>query len=287
MFVLKKFVETVQSTDTLSSRPVREYSALFAEFYDSTPLYLSRPDIAFYVEEARRAGSVLELGCGSGRILVPTAGAGVAITGLDLSEAMLARCREKLAAQPAEVRERVHLVHSSMTNFDLAAKFALVTTPFRAFQHLISIDDQLASLRCVHRHLAPGGQLILDMFQVNPAALGEDPEWMREREDTPETKLPDGRTFRRTVRITAFHRAKQVNDIEFAVYITHPDGRTERHTENFPMRYFFPNEVEHLLARAGFRVVTTYGDFNRSPLANDSPDMLTVAEKSAELGAAK
>jgi hypothetical protein len=170
-----------------------------------------------------------------------------------------------------------------MTDFDLSEKFALVTTPFRAFQHLISIDDQLACLRCVHRHLAPGGRLILDMFQVNPSGLG-DLEWMREREDTPETKLPDGRSFRRTARITAFHRAEQMNEVEFAVYVKHPGGRTERHTQTFPFRYFFPKEVEHLLARAGFRIVTVYGDFNRSPLANDSPDMLTIAEKSDERG---
>ena len=262
----------------MSSHAQHEYSDVFAEFYDYTPIYQMRPDIAFYVEEARRAGSVLELGCGSGRILIPTAAAGVPITGLDLSDSMLARCREKLAAQPPEVRARARLVHGSMTDFDLPEKFALVTTPFRAFQHLISIDDQLACLLCVHRHLAPGGRLILDMFQVNPAGLG-DPEWMREREDTPETKLPDGRSFRRTARITAFHRAEQVNDVEFAVYLSHPDGRTDRYAESFPFRYFFPKEVEHLLARAGFRVVAMYGDFNRSPLANDSPDMLTIAEE--------
>jgi SAM-dependent methyltransferase len=267
----------------MSSHAQHEYSDVFAEFYDHTPLYRTRADIPFYVEEARRAGSVLELGCGSGRILIPTAEAGVPITGLDLSDSMLARCREKLFAQPPDVHARVRLVHGSMTDFNLSEKFSLVTAPFRAFQHLISVDDQIACLRCVHRHLAPRGRLILDMFQVNPAGLGE-PEWMREREDTPETKLPDGRSFRRTARIAAFHRAEQVNDIEFVVYVTHSGGRTERHTQTFPMRYFFPKEVEHLLARAGFCVVTVYGDFNRSPLANDSPDMLTVAEKSDERG---
>ena len=61
----------------MSNRTQPEYSALFAECYDHTPLYRTRADVAFYVEEARRAGSVLELGCGSGRILVPTAAAGV------------------------------------------------------------------------------------------------------------------------------------------------------------------------------------------------------------------
>jgi len=258
-----------------------EYSAEFAEFYDYTALYLARPDIPFYVEEARAAGSVLELGCGSGRILIPTAAAGVSITGLDLSEAMLARCRQKLAPQPPEVRRRVRLIRGSMTNFDCGETFQLVTTPFRSFQHLVTIEDQLACLRSVHRHLAHDGILILDMFQVIPAAMS-DPEWMREREDTPETRLPDGRTFRRTARIVGFHRAEQVNEVEFCAYVTYPGGRTERLTETFAVRYFFPKEVEHLLARAGFRVITVYGDFNRSPLSNDSPEMLTIAEKTDE-----
>lgn len=250
-----------------------------AELYDVVPLYANRADIEFYVAEARAtAGLVLELGCGTGRILLPAARAGAEITGLDLSEKMLERCRAKLAAEPAAVIERVSLVCSSMVNFSLGREFSLIIVPFRPFQHLLEVSDQLECLDAVRRHLAHGGRLIVDFFQVNPAAMNE-PAWQQEREDTPETPLPDGRRIRRTFRIAAFHRERQVNDVEMFWYITHPDGRKERIAWLTPLRYFFRYEVEHLLARAGLRLKALYGNFDRSPLAGDSPEMIFVADK--------
>jgi SAM-dependent methyltransferase len=262
-----------------------EYNEAFAEFYDFLPLYAERKDVDFYVEEAEHAQAaaaqgvtpVLELGCGTGRVLIPVAVAGVRIVGLDLSPAMLARARAKLAAQPDAVRKRATLVEGSMTSFDLGGKFQLLTTPFRAFQHLLDIEAQLACLNCARRHLAPGGRLILDMFHTRPEGMYAE-SWKQEREDGPPVTLPDGRIFRRTSRIVEFHRATQHNDVEFCCYLTFPGGREERTTQRFPLRYFFRYEVEHLLSRAGFRVVAVYGDFQRTPFADDSPDMITVAE---------
>jgi SAM-dependent methyltransferase len=266
-------------------RAYSEYNSTFADFYDYIAVYVNRADVPFYVEEARAAAMaapagatpVLELGCGSGRVLIPIAAAGVSIMGLDLSEAMLEKCRARLAAQPADVRERVRLVQGTMADFQLREKFQLITTPFRSFQHLITVEQQLACLRCVREHLAPGGRLILDMFHTHPAGM-HDPAWQEEKEDCPLTKLPDGRSFRRTARITKFRRAEQCNDVEFNFYITAANGRTERFSQQFPIRYFFRFEVEHLLARAGFRVTAVYGNFDCSPFSNDSPDMITVAE---------
>jgi SAM-dependent methyltransferase len=197
--------------------------------------------------------------------------------GLDLSPAMLARGRRKLEAQPEEVRARARLVEGSMTDFHFAEKFQLITTPFRSFQHLLTVDEQLACLRCMREHLAPGGRLIVDMFHFNPASLC-DPAWTVERDDSPPVTLPGGRRFRRTHRIVAIHRAEQYNEVEFACYVTHPDGREERFTQRFPFRYFFRYEVEHLLARAGFRVLDVYGDFDRRLFSDDSPEMITLAE---------
>ena len=87
--------------------------------------------------------------------------------GLDLSSHMLDICRQKLADEPEEVRSRVRLVQADMRDFELSRTFALVTTPFRPFQHLTTVEDQLTCLACIHRHLAPGGKLILDIF--NPS----------------------------------------------------------------------------------------------------------------------
>jgi len=256
-----------------------EYQSFVAEFYDFIPGYARRPDLEFYLDFSRSAGGkILELGCGTGRILIPTAAAGCQIVGFDLSEYMLAKCREKLQSQPKEVRERVRLVHGNMTNFELNEHFSLITIPFRPFQHLVSVDDQLACLRCANRHLVTGGKLILDLFQVNPRRMF-DLVYTKESEDFADVKLPDGRTLKRTHRTVAFHRAEQYNDIELIYYVTYPDGRTERLVQAFPFRYFFRYEVEHLLARCGFKVAELFGSFDKSPLTDDSPEMLFVAEK--------
>lgn len=252
---------------------------LVAELYDHTPLYAAREDIGLYVDCARQANSpVLELGCGTGRILIPTAAAGCEVVGLDTSANMLAVCRTKLKRQPTAVQKRVRLVEGSMTDFMLEESFALVTAPFRVFQHLLRAEEQLECLRAVHRHLAPGGRFVFDVFHPNPRYL-HDPEYLEEREEFGEVTLPDGRSFRRTWRIAAYRRAEQINEIEFIYYLTHADATKERIVEPFPLRYFFRFELEHLLARAGFRVAALYGDLDRSPLRDDSPEMIFVAEK--------
>ena len=94
-----------------------------AEFYDDQ--YRMRPDIDFWIEEARASGGpVLEVGCGTGRVLIPTARAGIEITGLDLSEHMLRVCRERLAEEPDEVQARAKLVRADMRQFDLGQAYA-------------------------------------------------------------------------------------------------------------------------------------------------------------------
>src|SRR5207248_1465153 len=98
----------------------------FGLLYDSVPLYAGRPDVSFYVEAAKAArGNVLELGCGTGRILLPIARAGCTIVGIDSSRLMLARCRAKLTAEPAAVQARVTLHQHDVRDFTLGATFAL------------------------------------------------------------------------------------------------------------------------------------------------------------------
>ncbi len=254
-----------------------EDQAFVAELYDFVPGYAGRPDLDFYLDYAAAAGGkILELGCGTGRLLIPIAAAGHEVVGLDLSEHMLTRCREKLAHQRAEVQARARIVQGDMTAFGLGETYALITVPFRAFQHLLSVEEQLACLRCAHEHLDPGGKLILDLFQVNLRYL-VDPASAEEREDFAGVALPGGRTLRRTHRVAGWHRAEQYNDIELIYYVTHPGGHTERLVQAFPFRYFFRYEVQHLLARCGYCVAEVFGSFDRRPLRDDSPEMVFVA----------
>lgn len=251
-----------------------------AEFYDEVYETVRNKDIDFFVQYSKlAAGRTLELGCGTGRVLLPAAVSGCDITGVDLSPYMLAKCGAKLDEQPGDVQARVRLIQGNMTDFATGEQYSLVTVPFRAFQHLVSVKEQRSCLACVHRHLVSHGLLILDLFNPFPPRLIDDPKYRAEREDFPETRLRDGRILRRTNRTTAFHRNLQYNEVELIHYVSHPDGRTARLVQAFPMRYFFRYEIEHLLNLCGFTVVDLFGDFDRSAFSDDSPEMIFVAEK--------
>jgi SAM-dependent methyltransferase len=251
-----------------------------AKYYDYLPVVSGRRDVEFFLAYARAAGGpVLELGCGTGRVLIPVAAEGCRIVGLDVSELMLKQCRAKTQSQPREVQERIRLVQGDMTNFDLGEVFHLVTLPFRPFQHLLSVSEQLACLGCVCRHLVPGGKLILDLFHTDARRM-HDPVFRQESSPHPDVTLPDGTRVRLAERIAAFHLAEQYNEVELIYYVTHPDGQSERLVNAFPVRYFFRYEVEHLLVRSGFRVAELFGNYDKSPLQDDSPEMIFVAERS-------
>ena len=256
-----------------------ESEEFVARFYDYVPGYTNRADLDFYLKLARQAqGRILELGCGTGRLLIPLAEAGVEVTGLDLSNYMLERCREKLGLLPSAVRDRIEIVNGSMVDFQLDSKFGLIICPFRAFQHIVNVSDQLSCLQSAHSHLEDQARLVLDFFNVSPLRTFSE-KFQVESEDFSGIELPDGTQLRRTHRIAAYHRAEQCNDIEFTYYVTDQEGKTESFVQSFPMRYFYPFELEHLLARCGFQVSQMLGDYNRSRYSDDSSELIVVATK--------
>ena len=254
--------------------------AVTAEMYDFVVPYRDRPDVSFFVDAARETGGpVLEVGCGTGRILVPTAQAGIEITGLDLSPDMLAVCRRHLQEAAGEVRSRVRLVEADMRTFALPQTFRLVTLPFRPFQHLLTVADQLACLGCIHRHLDKGGKLILDIFNPSLEALARQ-NFGEEMAEEPEFSMPDGRRVIRRHKMVSRDVFNQINYVELIYYVTHPDGRQERLVHSLAMRYLFRYEAEHLLARSGFEVEQVYADYDRSAYGSKYPgELIFVARK--------
>jgi SAM-dependent methyltransferase len=246
-----------------------DYGPVTARYYDAAYATLESlgADVDFYRELARQAaGPVLELGCGTGRVLGAIAGDGLRCTGIDASPEMLDVLR-------ARVGERIARVHGDMRTFDLGAeRFALIFSAFRAFQHLLTVDDQLRCLARVRAHLAPGGRFAFDVF--NPilarTAIDEEPE----SEDLRFTS--DGDEVVRLAHVRR-DRASQTLSVVFR-YERRRDGRvlgSERAA--FRMRWFHRYELEHLMARAGFSRVEIFGDFDRSPVAPDSPAFVVVA----------
>ena len=257
--------------------------AFIAEMYDHVAPYRDRPDVSFFVDAAREAGSpILEVGCGTGRVLIPTARAGLEIVGLDLSPHMLAVCRERLGREPEAVQNRVQLVQADMRHFELGRPFKLATIPFRPFQHLLTVEDELSCLGSIRRHLVDDGALILDLFNPSLETLLTRPIG-EEYGDEPEFSTPDGRRVIRRHKAVAHDRSAQVTQFEIIYNVTHPDGRPERLVHAFSMRYLFRFEAEHLLARAGFEVEHVYADYQKGAYGTRYPgELLFVARKAQE-----
>jgi SAM-dependent methyltransferase len=113
------------SASRVLDETAKSYEAIpdFGTLYDGVPVYAARADVQFYVEEAAQVeGAVLEIGCGTGRVLLPLARAGHAVVGLNASEQVLARCRAKLGDEPEVVRNRIALHRADARTFHLAEK---------------------------------------------------------------------------------------------------------------------------------------------------------------------
>jgi len=226
------------------------------------------PDAAFYQSLAVECGGpVLELGCGTGRVLLPIAAQSLACTGVDASPAMLEQFRRKPGATAATLAE------ARMESFDLGGrKFALIFSAFRAFQHLDTVEQQLACLARVRAHLAPGGAFAFDVFnpKLENLARDADPEVL----DL--TFQHEGREVKRYATVSR-DRVRQVIHVTMRYVEAMAAGPAKETTVHFTMRWFWRYELEHLLHRAGFTDVTIYGDFDRSPVGPNSPAYVVIA----------
>jgi ubiquinone/menaquinone biosynthesis C-methylase UbiE len=141
---------------------------LHVEIYDtmtSTGWDEAGADVSFLCERFRNIqGPILELACGTGRVAIPLAEAGYEIHGLDASSAMLSIAEAKRRDLPDIAASRLFLTEGDMREFAFAIQFDGVYVTFRSFQNLLSPEDQEGCLRCIRRHLRPGGILVLNLF---------------------------------------------------------------------------------------------------------------------------
>ena len=249
----------------------------YAEYYDWDTGPDVHPDIAFYLDYARASGSpILELACGTGRVLIPLAEAGFVVHGVDMSENMLAVCRAKVREHG--LSDRVHLYHANMASFGLPRRdFALCYVPVRSFMHLFAQPDQIACLRRAHDHLLRGGRFIVDLYAPDYARLGQEPDQpfqLRKEYD-----LPNGRHVRRWDRFVRNDLVNQVVMYEMR-FDEHDAAEDLVRQRVVPMhtRYTSRWEMQLLLERAGFVVEHVYGDYDRGEF-DGKGEIICVARK--------
>jgi len=214
---------------------------------------------------------VLELGIGNGRIALPMARAGISVTGIDHTEAMLDHFRAQLEAEPPAVRKRVTLVHGDMRTKKLRGqkKFDFVICPFNAALHLYTREDVEGWLACARAHLAPKGSLVFDISMPIPKDLARNPT-------VPYRIPPFEHPTAGRVGYREHFDYDNVRQILFVSMFFEPvkGNDTEEFMTPLAHRQFFPREMEALLHYNGFEVTALYGDWNEGPLVQGSDIMI-------------
>jgi SAM-dependent methyltransferase len=235
-----------------------------------------RDDVRFYRWLAdERGGPVLDLGCGTGRLMVPLLADGHVVVGLDHSPAMLAGAAERLARLPAARRRRALLVRGDLRTVAFAPRFAFAIVAFHGIQHLVTDGDLLRFLRRARAALIPGGWLAFDVFAPEPALLarvrasGPTRRWSRTRFHHPTTGVRTEYTVthaldaRRRTLLSVFH----YQDLDAR-------GRPRGHERRARLchRLLTPADVADFLTRAGLELLQRWGDFQGAPLDEASTE---------------
>lgn len=226
--------------------------------------------VAFYRAEAdRHGGSVLELGSGTGHKLIPIAADGHPCTGLELSPAMLAEARRKAAERGVEVE----WVQGDMRELDLGRTFDLVIIAANSLLHLQTSEELVGCLRSVRRHLAPGGRLVLDVFNPSVRMLALADGVRRRREATSYVD-PD----RGVVHVDVAETYDAAAQVTRGSWYFSSDTEADFLVAPLEIRSIFPQELPLLLSLGGLRLVERLGDWSREPFTADAALQICVCE---------
>lgn len=246
-----------------------------ARFYDYEQQHFTE-DIPFYLDYAIQCGGeVLEGACGTGRILMPIAKAGVPVTGFDISKDMLDVAQKKIEQLDQAEQARISLVHDDLTNFEIGKTFDLIIIAYRSFQCLVTKKEQGACLTCVHKHLTDDGLFILDLFAPKHDYLAEK-----------ERSLQLSPFFDKTLGVEVTRRAEDEYNLaeqtlkEDRFYEwTDMHGKPQSYKWSFQLGYLFRYEAQLLLEQYGFTVMDVFGDFKKAPYDYYSGEQIFIARK--------
>jgi len=236
-------------------------------------------DLPFYLDLARRSGGpVLELACGTGRILLPIAREGIAIHGIDNSAPMLNVLRKNIQQEPKDVRELISVAEGDMRDFRSNRQYPLVIIPFRPLQHMYTVEDQLAALNTAAFHLEDEGTLAFDLFFPKFDLI-----YSGIKEEIHELEWPlnsdPGKIVRRYLRKESVDKVNQNFTAAF-IFRTYQGGKVvQEETEPLKMSYYTYPHLRALFMLAGLEIVEEYGSFARAPLDNNAEQMIFILKR--------
>ena len=255
-----------------------DYPSLYsdAQRYDLVEgAYATGDFLDFYKRQIARYGEpVLELACGSGRLTIPLAEAGVKITGLDISEEML-----NLATLKASERGvKIPIVRGDICSFNLGKEFKFIFIPAQSLTHLHKREEIEDCFSCVRRHLAEDGRFLVELFNSSVKLLARDSDHryvIGEYEDS----NGDGRVF--VTEEVMYDAVTQINHIR---WFFRSEGDEEAAVLSFEMRQFFPQEIDALLWYNGFLIEHKYGSYDEKEFCSGSPKQLIVCRSKGGKG---
>jgi SAM-dependent methyltransferase len=259
--------------------------------------------VAFYAALAQETGGpVLEIACGTGRVSIPIARLGFAVTGLDIVPGMLELARSKSAGLPTR------WVEGDARAFDLGEQFRLIFLTGNAFQAFLTRADQEALLERVRAHLHDEGlfafetrnprwarscnslstnsssdDVLLRSMDKPTETPGRDLWANLETRDEEEDWLTYTDMSGRVMRVSmtqAYDHVAQI--LHWTTYRRWREGDQEQtKVTRIAVRFTFPQELEALLHYNGFTIISQYGDWNLEPLTAASTSIITVCRKRA------
>ncbi len=259
-----------------SSQPSPEIVKVYDDESKSYDFQYSdlKADIEMYTSLAKEYGEpILELCCGTGRILIPLAREGFKITGLDITRSMLDIARRKVCVEKHPAQGRIELIEGDMRDFTINKKYQMAIIPINSFLHLLSTKDQVAALASVGKHLKPGGILVVDIFKPDLSR----PQGVMSHVFTRVNPI-SGKVASKFVTQT-FDFSKQTIQVHSFLDEIGDAGVIKRHVSAFELRYLFRYEMELLLEKTGYKTKQIFGDYDRSAFVSDSKRMIFVAEK--------
>lgn len=239
-----------------------------SKFYDLVHGDYAKPEVlAFYESKIKQFGEpVLELACGSGAYLVPFSERNIEIIGIDISEEMLQRAKEKALKKKVSI----NVQKGDIRDFKLDRKFPLILLLGNSFQHLLTREDVEKCLISVRKHLTFDGRFIVEVFNPSVKILSRS---LEENVLDSEYETPKGKVVL-TGKVN-YDSATQINNIEW-IYQNILSGKEKRF--NFTMRQFFPQELDALFVYNNFQIEEKFGDRDGSPFTKDSLRQIVVAK---------